>query len=242
MKGCAGGIRCRIPRPGKKRSAFPSRTPGPRCQGPRQSAPRAPARRALGTARVVGAAGFEPASPCGPRVLSPLRLPVSSRPRQTLRLSFTMIPPSMQSIRREARICLASSPRDARSTPSRQVRRGRQAAREFDPPRVIARCRVVFVGQGRAANTEDRRAVAEPTPEGVGRPAGRRGVSGGPERVETVGVEAASGFEPLNRGFADLRLGHLATPPGPRSLCMNAGAGNGIRTRDPDLGKVVLYH
>jgi len=23
---------------------------------------------------------------------------------------------------------------------------------------------------------------------------------------------------------------------------MKAGAGNGIRTRDPDLGKVVLYH
>ena len=32
-------------------------------------------------------------------------------------------------------------------------------------------------------------------------------------------MEAASGFEPLNRGFADLRLGHLATPP--RSLCVN---------------------
>src|SRR3989338_8254958 len=27
------------------------------------------------------------------------------------------------------------------------------------------------------------------------------------------GGEAASGFEPLNRGFADLRLNHLATPP-----------------------------
>src|SRR5687768_12999903 len=27
------------------------------------------------------------------------------------------------------------------------------------------------------------------------------------------GLEVASGFEPLNRGFADLRLNHLATPP-----------------------------
>ena len=27
-------------------------------------------------------------------------------------------------------------------------------------------------------------------------------------------LEAASGFEPLNGGFADLSLSHLGTPPG----------------------------
>jgi hypothetical protein len=54
-------------------------------------------------------------------------------------------------------------------------------------------------------------------------------------------MEAASGFEPLSRGFADLRLSHLATPPRGEDRKL-AGAGNGIRTRDPDLGKVVLYH
>jgi hypothetical protein len=31
-------------------------------------------------------------------------------------------------------------------------------------------------------------------------------------------MEAASGFEPLHRGFADLSLGHLGTPPLFRSV------------------------
>jgi hypothetical protein len=83
-------------------------------------------------------------------------------------------------------------------------------------------------------------------------------------------MEAASGFEPLNEGFADLCLSHLATPPLVRSelrveswewkeddmsrelrdvICLTPnseldtlnskyGAGGGIRTRDPNLGKV----
>jgi hypothetical protein len=73
-------------------------------------------------------------------------------------------------------------------------------------------------------------------------------------------LEAASGFEPLHKGFADLSLSHLGTPPLNwykektekiiSRLLHNAycllitvlsGAGNGIRTRDPNLGKVVLY-
>ncbi len=87
-------------------------------------------------------------------------------------------------------------------------------------------------------------------------------------------IEATIGFEPMHRGFADLRLSHLATSPGassetkPRRLVgLGAAgqftrgsvaeararlpllpvpvprdrAGNGIRTRDINLGKVALY-
>jgi hypothetical protein len=31
--------------------------------------------------------------------------------------------------------------------------------------------------------------------------------------MNTQKMEAASGFEPLHRGFADLSLNHLGTPP-----------------------------
>jgi hypothetical protein len=46
--------------------------------------------------------------------------------------------------------------------------------------------------------------------------------------------KAASGFEPENRGFADLRLTTWLS----RRL---KKAGNEARTRDSHLGKVVLY-
>ena len=55
-------------------------------------------------------------------------------------------------------------------------------------------------------------------------------------------MEAAGGFEPPHRGFAVRSLNHLGTPPCNTQDQMKTGAGNGIRTRDPDLGKVVLYH
>ncbi len=45
--------------------------------------------------------------------------------------------------------------------------------------------------------------------------------------------KAASGLEPENRGFADLRLTTW--------LSRQKKAGNGARTRDSHLGKVVLY-
>ena len=53
-------------------------------------------------------------------------------------------------------------------------------------------------------------------------------------------MEARDGIEPSHKGFADLSL----TTWVPRRTAMNRniGAGNGIRTRDFDLGKVALYH
>jgi hypothetical protein len=90
-----------------------------------------------------------------------------------------------------------------------------QAAWEFDPRRAIGRCLLVFDGQGSEANRKGRGGGGGADATGALPTADRSGVSGGPDPVEIVGMEAASGFEPLNRGFADLRLGHLATPPGP---------------------------
>ncbi len=100
-------------------------------------------------------------------------------------------------------------------------------------------------------------------------------------RVFIQSVEATTGFEPVNRGFADLRvepLHHVATGSGhcrrvaaprgfeprftdPKSAVLpldegaaartsrdsrafpgqNNGAEDGTRTRDPHLGKVMLY-
>ncbi len=51
--------------------------------------------------------------------------------------------------------------------------------------------------------------------------------------------EAATGFEPMNSDFAD----HCLTTWLRRQFSEEVdGAGNGIRTRDINLGKVALYH
>ena len=82
-------------------------------------------------------------------------------------------------------------------------------------------------------------------------------------------MEATVGIEPTNKGFADPRLTtwprrhrrpgdpHQLPDTPPRAINVSGfgrafkigqanevwnGAGNEIRTRDPNLGKVVLYH
>ncbi len=48
-------------------------------------------------------------------------------------------------------------------------------------------------------------------------------------------LEAATGFEPVNSGFADRPLRPLGY------AAKKNGAGDGTRTRDINLGKVALY-
>jgi hypothetical protein len=59
-------------------------------------------------------------------------------------------------------------------------------------------------------------------------------------------LEAATGVEPVNNGFADRCLSHLAMPPLWHERLTHqpsvfSGAGNGIRTRDRHVGNVELY-
>ncbi len=61
-----------------------------------------------------------------------------------------------------------------------------------------------------------------------------------PRNIETYciySVEAAPGFEP---GIKDLQSSALPLGYAAKKFSSN-GAENGIRTRDPNLGKVVLY-
>ena len=61
--------------------------------------------------------------------------------------------------------------------------------------------------------------------------------------VSTGEMEAWRRRADSNRRITDLQSAALPLGYGATSLDKRkAGAGNGIRTRDPDLGKVVLYH
>jgi hypothetical protein len=66
--------------------------------------------------------------------------------------------------------------------------------------------------------------------------------------LKNLGLEARVGIEPTHKGFADLSLTTWVPRLMKRAASillnarMKAGAGNGIRTRDFDLGKVALYH
>ena len=55
-------------------------------------------------------------------------------------------------------------------------------------------------------------------------------------------MEATPGFEPGVKALqaSALPLGHVATKKPASRLCFH-GADDGVRTRDPNLGKVVLY-
>ena len=55
-------------------------------------------------------------------------------------------------------------------------------------------------------------------------------------------LEAPVGFEPTNKGFADLPLKPLGySAKKIKSTLVDFRAGNGTRTRDINLGKVALY-
>jgi hypothetical protein len=72
--------------------------------------------------------------------------------------------------------------------------------------------------------------VTQAPPTFAERPAGCPGAARGVTDAATT----------LRNAAVHRAITKIGTPA--RSVGLSAGAGNGIRTRDPDLGKVVLYH
>ncbi len=65
---------------------------------------------------------------------------------------------------------------------------------------------------------------------------------GDKEEIIKLKFEAPVGFEPTNKGFADLPLKPLGySAKKTKSTLSGFRAGNGTRTRDINLGKVALY-
>ncbi len=61
--------------------------------------------------------------------------------------------------------------------------------------------------------------------------------------LEPYILEAWTGIEPVNNGFADRSLSHLGTTPRrPALRARPSGAGDGTRTHGILLGKQTLYH
>ena len=115
--------------------------------------------------------------------------------------------------------------------------------------------RSVFDRYNIVSDLDLREAAAKLAAKSVGTKWGQLAVNGPSDatpisRFAEQRLEAPPGFEPgmevlqtsaLPLGDGAVRLSRGIAPPAERARA-ESGAGNGIRTRDFDLGKVALYH
>src|SRR2546430_694063 len=173
--------------------------------------------------RLVGAAGFEPACPLRTEGFKPSTShQVPSRPHEHPPL-FSALAVSGRNAQKRGHVAGSIAYRGYTATARGfKLLNGGLAAHASRPLGYAA------LGLRWQRNGEHTRRAPSPSARGAW------------DDSVALEVEAASGFEPLNRGFADLRLGHLATPPRRETAertGRSGGAGNGIRTRDPDLAR-----